>query len=121
MEKHVIRIATIVGLVAAFAAPAHAEHSNLEVAVRLGPAYVQYSEAYGRYDRYRHYDHYRKHWRKHKKRHKKHHYRQLRAHERWHWHNDHRWDRYYDYDHWRFHHELGYWHRDFHRKGRRHH
>lgn len=119
MEKHVIRIATIVGLVVAFAAPAHAHDADREVIVRLGPAYVHYDE-YGRYERHRRHDRDRRHWRKYKKRHRKIHHRAAHAHAKWHRYNDHRWDRYYDYDHWRLHYELGLRHRDYHRNGRRH-
>lgn len=116
MKNHVIRVAAVAGLVAAMATPASAGHSDLEFAIRVGPAYVHYYDVDRYYDKHRRYDRYYRHSRGHKKRHHKRGHRRKDAHARWHAYNDGRWDRYYDYDHWNLHHRLGRHHRDYYRR-----
>ena len=119
MNKSVITLTALAGLALLTGSPAQAHDVELRIDKhsRSGGVHAPYGRRVG--PDHRHYDFDRRGWQKYSKQRQKHWRRLVRAHDRWHRHNDHRWDRFYDRDHRRLHRQLGLSPREFHYVARR--
>lgn len=132
MNRKIVTLTILAGLSALVAdtASAHGDEIRVDRKFRAGVVHHTHDNRYDRYDRFDRHDRYdridrrynydRRNWKKYSRHQHKHWRKLVRAHDRWHRHNDHRWDRHYYRDHHRLHRELGLSIRDFHYRGPRH-
>ncbi len=129
MKTTIVTLTILAGLsvLAAETASAHDAEVRFDRNFRAGVVHHAHPDRYDRfygYDRFdrdrRHYEYDRRHWHKYSRYQHKHWRKLVRAHDRWHRHNDHRRDRHYYRDHHRLHRQLGLSIRDFHYRRPRH-